>query len=412
VFWKKRCAIVFACDGDYSVGVALAMMGINQYSPSLCNDYVIFHDNWKSADFKAIRTLSSNVSFIEFKKCDFLNRNSGLINKGMSWFIDRWGHYKYVFPEVLRLLKKYKKVIFFDTDLAIVSDISGLLKYRSIAWRDGVASTEHRGHSINRPNAGVIVFNDSIPYAQMADLYIEYCRDADGWDEIALARLAHDLHVKVHPLDHRFNVVPRTLGRIPTKNIAIFHTAGRDKVWNSDIYRHVIPEYYSFLHHYQTIRGDRKSVPNVRDKQLLDAFYMRKNIPLADKVVKLSPSHIRLKLSSLISNRVVFTVDGYTTKQRYYRFHHDGSLDPRFSYVEYDQTVAGRMKADPNLLYRHVERNGATVFSMPLKPENLIAVERMFSFFEGFYQTQQTVIGQAKEVADVPLLHGTPTTGD
>jgi lipopolysaccharide biosynthesis glycosyltransferase len=385
---NNESAAVFACDGNYAPGVAITIMAIEKLSRDAFSRFVIFYDDWSADDLRAVQSISDKVTLVENARDDFLKRNGNVLNDEMLDFIGRWGHYKYIFSDVFSLLSEYRKIVFMDADLVIVSDIAQVLAYDSIAWRSGMAKIEHNGVMLDRPNAGLIVFNDSIPYRKLAADYLEYCRDAGGWDELALARLAHDNNIKTERLKHRFNVTPATVHRMKFANIAVFHCVGRDKIWNSERYDHIFPEYVNYLNQYCASKGVRSPKSFSRDKAVKEQVYLKHNVSTLEKMKKYIPEYIDVRYTSLFESRVRLRIKGKFNTGIHYSFNHndDDSIRIRLQVPDPEKSlkIASDLEEMESPYEYAITADGSGVFFRDIRVSALRDASHMFSYFEKY----------------------------
>lgn len=244
----KKTAIIFAADDNYAIGVAISIMSIEDKSPTLADKYIIYYANWNEKQIEYVRNLSPKVNMINFELNNFKNKYPDLINNiEAKKFIERYTHFKIAFYEYWENLKEYDQIIFLDADLVIIDDITPLKEVDSLGWRCGLAKFKYNDKIINRPNGGVIIFNNDLPINKMKTIYINHLLIENN-DEIALAKMAYDLNIKITEIPAEYNIGSHALDKFKISNdIKIFHCIGDKKIWNYKLYQYIFPEYNIYI---------------------------------------------------------------------------------------------------------------------------------------------------------------------
>ncbi len=256
---KHNNAIIFSCNDTYAAGVYINILAIEKKCPNFANKYIIYEDKWSKESIEKTRSISKKIEFVPFEDKVFIERNKDMFNDGnLKSFISRYGHYKLGFSEYLHHLKDFERIIFLDADVLVLEDISSLNDVNSIGWRTGLLQFKYNNKYINRPNAGVIVFHNSLPWERMSNMYKDYLLRFES-DEIALCALVDDLGLKTIELDNGYNYVDAGRNALKLKNsIKIYHCAGRKKIWNSSFLRGLFPEFYDDLINFGSITNIEK----------------------------------------------------------------------------------------------------------------------------------------------------------
>ncbi len=84
--------------------------------------------------------------------------------------------------------------------------ISKKIEFVPFEDKVGLLQFKYNNKYINRPNAGVIVFHNSLPWERMSNMYKDYLLRFES-DEIALCALVDDLGLKTIELDNGYNYV-------------------------------------------------------------------------------------------------------------------------------------------------------------------------------------------------------------
>lgn len=248
------------CMGSSSYmlpALANMIIGIERHSPNLVDQYVVLHDASEVFDENDLKALSKLTNKVSFYPIDFDKRyklpNLKILNGEHSYN-------KIIFAKyfVFDLLKYYKHVLWLDTDMLVVDDISEIFKIEGAAWRPVTFNAQKRCEYIknfvtkNYPNAamddnllpppsgGLVYVTDTIEnYEGLTDqcfniLYNCY-RSAEkitrAMDELVVGIINYSHNLKARKLERKFNSVPESQD---SSGAVIVHSFGKTKFWNSE----------------------------------------------------------------------------------------------------------------------------------------------------------------------------------
>ncbi len=115
----KKNVIAFGLTADRVFAVASVLMDISRYCSNYVDEVVIFHDNIKEKD----QNLMKNIFSTKFIVYHFPKRIKSELS---SFVLQRFTYMVFSKFESLKLLSRYKKVLWLDDDIVIKSDISEL----------------------------------------------------------------------------------------------------------------------------------------------------------------------------------------------------------------------------------------------------------------------------------------------
>lgn len=197
-----------------------------------------------------IKNITNKVEMISYSRKDFNNRHPKLVeNLSILDFVNRYTHFKLIFHEYLDKLKEYDQIIFFDADLIIIDDIMYLKGISNIGWRADKILVNCKNSVVKKPNGGVLIFNKELPIDDMKEIFIQQLLICNN-DEIALAKMACLLNLKVNYLPLEYNVGSYLIARSDSENLKIFHCVGEKKIWNDSLYQYLFPEYIPYIKKY------------------------------------------------------------------------------------------------------------------------------------------------------------------
>lgn len=309
----KKTAVVFGSSAAYAIGCCVNIMALEKKSPDLADKYIIYYDGWDENLLKKLREFSDKVELIEFtqemyeKKYvdDEIKDNKTLLN-----FMQRYSHFSNLHSEYLLLLDDYNQVIYIEPDFIVLDDVSELKDINTVAWRGGVSTDKYKGVDLDWPNGGFFIFPDTIPYKDISSKYLEYFLSTgasggavSGASERAMDRLMYDFNVEVTYLSGDYNYAAPVAKFLKTKRIKLFHSAGKEKIWNCEFLRCLFPEYIEYLDYfdYSYTRQDYEALYS-RDDFIISMLMWRSvlaipKIDVFNSYVHLNPQNGDMKYS-------------------------------------------------------------------------------------------------------------------
>ena len=270
---KLGTAVVFSASDAYAPGVIINVDQIESYHHDFADKYLIYADNWNLANIEKLKSICPEKIEIIDASLDVVLKKSVKYSEYVNSpklknFINRYGFYHILFPEYFMQLENYKQIIFMETDLLVLNDISYLKTItKGIAWR-ALVKTKYNSVELERPNGGLLVFNDDIPYKECATKYLEHI-PVTKINEVALSRVCYDLHINTTNISLAYNYGPalkcfNTCWGV-TDEIRIYHCAGPLKIWRSHVLRTLFPKFNQLL--------DKYNIPKTNlDEDFLNSF--------------------------------------------------------------------------------------------------------------------------------------------
>ncbi|GGS92956.1 glycosyltransferase [Streptomyces griseoviridis] len=218
---KRRIAFASYVDENYLPGFLVLLRSLALSNPSVCEDFVVLHDDLRPGSIAKIRALHPRIvlrrvnaeHYDSYKKGD---QDNYLVRKA------------YFILDVFRI-REYDTVITLDTDMVVLGDLGELLKLR-----EGLAAVPQFFYGQHKLNSGLLVI-------QREYLSDAFCAKLDATGRSGDYELdKHDqgilnavLDGDFVRLDARYNFVKRRLsGDLPVpEDTAILHFTGRHKPW-------------------------------------------------------------------------------------------------------------------------------------------------------------------------------------
>lgn len=292
---KKHCAVVMATTGNMAFALGNVLIGLKKYSPDLADDIIIFSNDLKPNDKKALKSIFPNR--IKIKKFAFdlkSENNQEAINVFTSMAYSKY--------ECFNLLDKYENIIWLDCDVLIKKDISGILEYgqkTGVALRGGISERATKGNFFPGAdklidftggfgcNSGVFVLNDKLPrYNEIAKwcyektiLLKDYLLAAD--QGIISLTIPH-FKLTCTALPPEYNIFSGFVYFYPDTRIE--HCYGPEKFWNFFDDK----EWYENYRHWLILGGSKgetkrlsvfekmvyqKSLKNLKDHELYWGYF-------------------------------------------------------------------------------------------------------------------------------------------
>lgn len=262
--FNKEKAVVLITNNSNAVFCGVFILNIIDKIPDRCFDkIVIIYDDLTSESKFSLQKLSHKICFYRYSFDDFINEHqlnflkpTDLEKKQYSG-LRRYSHLSFIKYKIFDFLNYFSNVVFFDTDMLILTDVSELFSVNGIYWRKslknlsssvhdiGVNFFEHMPEFLNVPgdvfslNEGLIAVSDDINYN---DAYIsarQFIQNIGkntitvGVDGLAFIYPVLKGIIKPHLLDETvYNVAALKNCNANTK---ILHFQAAQKVWSNQI---------------------------------------------------------------------------------------------------------------------------------------------------------------------------------
>lgn len=253
---KLNNCVCMASSSYMLPALANMIIGIERHSPNTVDQYVILHEVnevFNENDVMALTKLSNKIRFypVDFKgiytlpKLRILSSSSQYVRIIFAKFF------------IFDLLKDYKHVLWLDTDMLVLKDISNLFKIEGAGWRPVRANLVPRCNFIKNyvkahndafdtnsdifppPSGGLIYVSDTINnYANLTEKCFHILRDcyvsADkitmALDELIIGIINYTDNIEAQYIDNKYNFIP---GGAKETEAVIIHSCGKKKFWNS-----------------------------------------------------------------------------------------------------------------------------------------------------------------------------------
>lgn len=254
---KKNTALVLSGSSNLTAAMASLVINVEEKSPGLFDDVIIFHDNISDKNKKIFNKIRK-ITFIKYE-----NILTKTVSNNQSKY---FGLLCYGVFEIFDLLDKYHNVIYLDCDVIIKKDISGLLDFGPFAML-------HQGRSIfqcfkslpeglglavdtSTYNTGVVVVNDKFNYKGLTsffyDLAIKQWENNKFADQAIMNYGLLLQEIKVKDLSSEFN---RLYGR--NEDDAIVHCINFNrKPWNNRVVQRLHNEWLNYYQQWLSLGGE------------------------------------------------------------------------------------------------------------------------------------------------------------
>lgn len=248
------------CMGSSSYmlpALANMIIGIERHSPNLVDQYVILHDATEIFNDEDLNALSKLTKKVSFYPIDFINRYKlpelNILNGKNSYN-------KIIFAKyfVFDLLRYCKHVLWLDTDMLVVNDISPIFKNEGACWRPVTFNAQKRCEYIKKfvaahypnaviadellppPSGGLVYVTDSIHnydgltdqcFSILHNCYISAEKITKAMDELVVGIVNYSHNLKASKLARKYNSVPESKD---SADAVIVHSFGKTKFWNSE----------------------------------------------------------------------------------------------------------------------------------------------------------------------------------
>lgn len=270
-YLKKECAIVLISNSKYFFALCTFLINLKSFF-SRYDSIVIYTDFLASDQLDVLIRLVGKDRLIikKYLKKDFLAEYK--LNEENNFFLTRFSHLVVTKFKFFELLKDFRKIIFFDTDMIIRSNIDDLLygEYNIAAainedniydrvrryasdkpkvrdFLESIKNTELERTYKNAKtvNGGLFVINDNFDYEKALRLANSFVTDYFGihpylFDELLFGYLIEKMNLNCHALDRTvYNVLPYSVAH----NSKIVHLYSTHKPWNNKYAQLLYPEW-------------------------------------------------------------------------------------------------------------------------------------------------------------------------
>lgn len=259
---KKRC-IVFGITRNLGFALGAFLIGFFRHNPEYDGHVIVFHDGVSDADRAAILKIHQDVSFRTFDSSMILGRFSetGPIRDAIEATVSRYSAMYFAKFEMFDCLADHDQCVWFDVDMLVEGNMSGLWDFEDLAWRKATTRTANKHADLRRvyaesldlslaprPNAGVICASRTMRLHHGVDARLLYEMFADvvsrkkivTGDEMVLMLMAARCGVKVRLLDRAFNCPS---GSPHVDDARVIHAIGTSKFWNDATLMNLFPEW-------------------------------------------------------------------------------------------------------------------------------------------------------------------------
>lgn len=233
--------ICFSITKDLEFAVANIIIGIEEYSPGLIDNYIILCDDSEYFEDKSLlKKISPKVLFKNINISDiYLEFLDKQVKRYSKFFLAKFF--------IFELLQDFEKILWLDADICIQGDISDIFSYGPMAWRPTVIPMSKKlekymslPEEASAPNGGVIlVTRDIKDYAKhTANCFniLKYMAqnkiDISSVDEIVFGLLSYKNCIPVKMLPPTYN---SGCSWKDSENAKIVHSIGEEKFWNSPL---------------------------------------------------------------------------------------------------------------------------------------------------------------------------------
>lgn len=236
---KKKSAIVFSLTKNMIFALASVVIDIEKKIKHKPDEIVVFHDGIKKKDQRLINKIFPTV-FVKYK---FPIKRIRGFNQGTITYFSKMVFAKF---ECLRLLTKYKTVLFLDYDQVIKSDISNLM----LQCQSGAKMLESDGKVEDQLHEQIVgVDMEANAYCASVMAFFDNIGDYNRMYEWCYKKTAEYAQYLYAPeqaifalMFKEFDVVPET---VPLKeycchprdaddfeNVKVIHAYGQPKFWD------------------------------------------------------------------------------------------------------------------------------------------------------------------------------------
>lgn len=264
---ESRC-LVFGITPNLAFALGSFLVGYMRHHGDWLGAVHVFHNGLSDKDIENFRNIYADITFQYIDETEIYNKFSDF-SEDRSVFnktISKYSALYFAKFEMLNLLEKYEKCIWFDVDMVVLESFPEIWDFDEVAWRPVTKRTaeKHRdireryaslldAHPIPRPNAGVVCvsralrdnhgINASSIYEIFAEIVFNH-RIVSG-DEMSLLILAAKYKLTFKELEYKYNC-PAASGRASDRPCVV-HSIGKAKFWNDGAVSAAFPywrEYY------------------------------------------------------------------------------------------------------------------------------------------------------------------------
>lgn len=265
----KKAAIVMGGTANMSFAMAVFLLSFFQENLQINTDVIIFHDGISESEKKVMEQIHPCYfrEYISPFSMEVLDRIDSICRFTPMVFC------KY---ECLRLLNEYETVVWFDYDMIVTGDLTGLFTPVSGGARLMLTRTlgecikgDLQGGDLERykckigVHSSVMAFYNTLPdYLKLYDWCIEmtekYSYNLKLPEQVIFSLMIHQFNIPVYPLQFSLYSPHPILhkGNPWDMYVKIWHTYGKKKFWNG-IHNNSWNEFYEeYLKLYNKYKED------------------------------------------------------------------------------------------------------------------------------------------------------------
>ncbi len=228
---------------------ANVITGLEEKSPGFADDYIILClEGISERNRKALMAITRKIVILPLMASDILKEdkitpyiNTVIKNKSLLAFAQK---------NIFQLLERYRNVLYLDNDLLIQEDISGILRYAPLAWRESgtflnavLARKVPPENNVKLPYGGVLRISDELlKYsARQLENISANIATSGRHDEAVWALFSAVNNVPVSPLPAIYNTM---ISESSSEDAAIVHARGEKKFWKDASCKNSFPAWH------------------------------------------------------------------------------------------------------------------------------------------------------------------------
>lgn len=234
----KKNAVAFTISSDLVFAVATLMMDLKEKAPKIADEVVIFHDGVFEKDLNLLNSILPVVAV----RYEIPVKDLSIFDPMTLDYFTVMVHAKY---ECLKLLSKYKNVVYLDPDMVILEDFSDLLErcdsgIKMMPSGHPVRAQLHSevlDYDMNQEGicACIFVFQDHVDYKKLYEFCVsavnKYASKLKLPDQAIFDFMIQEHRINVFPIDRdAFSPHPNDPNKID--HVKILHAYGQPKFWN------------------------------------------------------------------------------------------------------------------------------------------------------------------------------------
>ena len=253
---KSRNCIVFGITQNLAFAIANIIISIEKKSPDLVDTYIIYYATDSPIKLEEKAILKEITKKIEFREFGFSLEKNDVVKP----FFDKYAEILFAKFQLFDLVNnEFDKVLWLDSDVVVLQDISEIFEKEEIAWRPAVKKLKDSidcskladidvREDDTKPNGGVILVTktDSVSKVTTENAIEIFERIKDfpeskiSIDEICFGLIARKYSLNVQLLEYRCNAV---LQYTNIENPMILHCMGKNKIWKNAYLAILYPDF-------------------------------------------------------------------------------------------------------------------------------------------------------------------------